>query len=35
VGPYYCPDGKPAKALRGKAGFYIDSIRLVCDDWDK
>ena len=34
-GPFPCPDGKPAKALRGKSGIYVDSVRLICDDWDK
>ena len=32
---FRCPRGKVAKALRGKSGIYIDSVRLVCDDWNK
>ena len=28
---FSCPDGNPGKALRGKSGIYIDSVRLVCD----
>lgn len=34
-GPFACPDGKPGKSLRGKSGIYIDSVRLVCDDWNR
>lgn len=34
-GPFMCPDGKPGKALRGKSGIYVDSVRLVCDDWNR
>ncbi len=34
-GTFTCPNGKPAKALRGRSGIYIDSVKLVCDDWNK
>jgi len=34
-GPFTCPEGKVGKAFRGKHGIYIDSLRFVCDDWDK
>ncbi|MGD9850886.1 MAG: hypothetical protein AB7T38_06450 [Nitrospirales bacterium] len=30
-----CPLPKVGKALRGRYGVYIDSIRFVCDDWDQ
>lgn len=30
-----CPAEKAAKALRGKYGWYIDSVQFICDDWDK
>ena len=32
---FQCPAPKVLKALRGKSGIYIDSIRFACDDWDK
>ena len=32
---FRCPRGEVAKALKGRLGIYIDSVRLVCDDWDK
>ena len=32
---FRCPGSRVTKALRGKYGIYIDSIRFVCDDWDK
>lgn len=32
---FHCPRGKVAKVLKGRSGIYIDSVRLVCDDWDK
>ena len=32
---FACPAGKVGKAFRGKYGFYIDSMRFVCDLWDK
>ncbi len=32
---FICPVPKVLKAFRGKYGMYIDSIRFVCDDWDK
>ena len=34
-GPFFCPNGKVGKALRGRYGIYIDSLRFVCADWDK
>ena len=30
-----CPSGVPGKALRGRNGIYVDSVRLVCDRWDQ
>jgi len=32
---FACPLPKVGKALRGRYGIYIDSMRFVCDDWDK
>lgn len=32
---FICPTGKAAKALRGRYGGYIDSLRFVCDGWDQ
>jgi hypothetical protein len=32
---FYCPSGKAGKAIRGRHGIYIDSLRFVCDNWDK
>ena len=32
---YPCPSDKVGKALRGKAGSYIDRIRFICDQWNK
>lgn len=32
---FLCPAGTVGKAFRGKHGIYIDSMRFVCDDWDK
>ena len=32
---FYCPNGKVGKALRGKYGSYIDSMKFVCDFWNK
>jgi len=29
-GPDQCPGNKPARALRGRSGSYIDQLRLVC-----
>ena len=34
-GPFYCPAGKVGKAVRGRRGIYIDSLRFVCDLWNK
>ena len=34
-GKFLCPDGKVGKAIRGRHGIYIDSLRFVCDFWDK
>jgi hypothetical protein len=30
-----CPAGKVGKAIRGRRGSYIDSLRYVCDDYNK
>jgi len=32
---FYCPSGKVGKAFRGRKGSYIDSLRFVCDFWNK
>jgi hypothetical protein len=32
---FFCPSGKAGKAIRGRHGIYIDSLRFVCDFWDK
>ena len=32
---FFCPSGKAGKAFRGKYGWYIDSLKFVCDLWDK
>ena len=32
---FQCPSGKAGKALRGKHGIYVDSLRFVCDFWNK
>ncbi len=32
---FTCPSGKTGKALRGRYGGFIDSIRFVCDTWDQ
>ena len=32
---FLCPQGKVGKALRGKHGSYIDSMKFVCDFWNK
>jgi len=32
---FTCPASKILKAVRGKSGIYIDSIRFVCDLWNK
>lgn len=32
---FKCPASKVLKALRGKSGIYIDSIRFACDSWNK
>jgi hypothetical protein len=32
---FYCPSGKVGKAFRGRKGTYIDSLRFVCDFWNK
>jgi hypothetical protein len=32
---FFCPGSKVGKALRGKYGTYIDSVRFVCDHWNK
>ena len=32
---FFCPGGMAGKAFRGKYGIYIDSMRFVCDLWDK
>ena len=34
-GNFFCPDGKVGKAIRGRHGIYIDSLRFVCDFWNK
>jgi len=34
-GPFTCPNGKVAKAFRGRYGSYVDNTRYVCDDWNK
>ncbi|MDH5426572.1 MAG: hypothetical protein OEZ57_01245 [Nitrospirota bacterium] len=34
-GRFHCPSGKVGKAIRGRHGIYIDSLRFVCDFWDK
>ena len=34
-GPFFCPRGKVGKAFRGKHGIYIDSMKFVCDFWNK
>ncbi len=34
-GSFFCPSGKAGKAVRGRHGIYIDSLRFVCDFWDK
>jgi hypothetical protein len=31
----FCPIDKVAKALRGKYGWYINSLQFVCDDYNK
>ena len=33
--PFRCSPGKVGKALRGRRGSSIDSIRFVCDDWNR
>jgi hypothetical protein len=30
-----CPSAKVGKALRGRYGWYIDSLQFVCDDYNK
>lgn len=30
-----CPTGQVAKGLKGKAGFYVDSLALVCNMWNQ
>jgi len=30
-----CPTEKVGKAIRGKYGWYIDSLQFVCDDYNK
>lgn len=32
---FRCPGFRVAKALRGRSGIYINSLQMVCDDWDK
>ena len=32
---FFCPSGKVGKAVRGRRGIYIDSLRFVCDFWNK
>lgn len=32
---FRCPGFRVAKALRGRSGIHIDSLQMVCDDWDK
>ena len=32
---FYCPSGQVGKAFRGRKGSYIDSLRFVCDLWNK
>jgi hypothetical protein len=32
---FFCPSGIAGKAVRGRHGIYIDSLRFVCDFWDK
>jgi hypothetical protein len=32
---FFCPSGKAGQAIRGRHGIYIDSLRFVCDDWNK
>ena len=32
---FYCPPGQVGKAFRGRKGIYIDSLRFVCDYWNK
>ena len=34
-GEFICPPGKAGKAIRGRHGIYIDSLRFVCDNWDR
>lgn len=34
-GRFYCPSEKVGKAVRGRHGIYIDSLRFICDFWDK
>jgi hypothetical protein len=29
-GPHPCADGRPAKAIQGKSGLWLDQIRLAC-----
>lgn len=33
--PFRCSPGKVGKALRGRRGSSIDSVRFVCDDWNR
>jgi hypothetical protein len=35
LGYFFCPSGKVGKAVRGRHGIYIDSLRFVCDFWNK
>jgi hypothetical protein len=30
-----CPSGQVAKAIKGKAGIYVDSLSMVCNAWNK
>ena len=30
-GPLDCLDGKPGRGLAGRAGIYVDSLKLICD----
>ncbi len=32
---FTCPSGKAGKAVRGRYGGFIDSLRFVCDAWDQ
>ena len=34
-GNFFCPSGKVGKAVRGRRGSYIDSLRFICDFWNK